>query len=83
MAIKFYPVESKLFGYQINLGNDNLYIAIPKKYFKKYSSIIAMNDGDSKEYTIKDIAGEATFKDKFKPTKNYTLYYLLWKSYDN
>ena len=83
MAIKFYPFESKLFGYQINLGNDNLYLAIPKKYFKKYSSVIAVNDGIKKEYTIKDKVAENTFKDKYNPKKDYTIYYFLWKTYDH
>lgn len=83
MAIKFYPVKSKLLGHEINLADDNLYICIPKKYLKKYSSVIAINDGITKEYTIKDKVAEATFKDKFYPKKNYTLLYFLWKSYEN
>ena len=80
--MKFYKTESKLFGYQIGLNNDNIYIAVPKKYFDKHKTVMVMNNGVAKEYFAKDRAGEATLKDKFKPTKNYTLYYLLWKSYE-
>lgn len=83
MALKFYKTESKLFGYQIGLNNDNAYIAIPKKYFKKYNSVIAVSGGIKKEFRASERHQEATFKDKFKPTKNYTLLYFLWKNYDN
>ena len=83
MAIKFYKFESKLFGYNIDLNNDNIYFTIPKKYFKKYSSVIAVNDGIKKEYTIKDKVAENTFKDKYNPKKDYTIYYFLWKTYDH
>jgi len=80
--MKNYPTTSKLFGYNIGLNNDNLYIAVPKKYIGE-KPIEVTCDGESKIFTNEDVAQEVTLKDKFDQEKNYTLCYFLWKIFDN
>lgn len=83
MALKFYKTESLIPGYKLGLNNDNLYISVPKKYCKKYNSIIVVCDKEKKEFVVKDKVMEVTQMDKFTGKMNYCLYYFLWKSYDN
>ena len=75
-----------MFGYQIGLNNDNLYVAVPAKYFANGQSVsIQVFDGNkveiSKVVIDTDRESEATFKDKFKPENNYKLYYFKIKEY--
>ena len=79
-VMKNYPTKSKLLGYNIGLNNDNLYIAVPKKYLGS-GSIQVTCDGESKVFKDEDVAQEVTLKDKFDQGKNYTLCYFLWKDY--
>jgi len=79
--MKNYKTKSKLFGYQIGLANDNLYIAIPKKYFTNGQAVEVTCEDEKKIFTQEDKQAEATQKDKFNGGMNYTLYYFLWKQY--
>jgi hypothetical protein len=78
--MKNYTTKSKLFGYDIGLLNDNLYVAVPKKYLLKEGVKITC-DGVSKVVTLADSAYEVTLADKFNKGMNYTLCYFLWKVY--
>ncbi len=79
--MKSYKTKSKMFGYKIGLNNDNLYIAVPKKYFAN-GQVVEVNCEDKKKiFTEEDRQAEATQKDKFNGGMNYTLYYFLWKQY--
>jgi hypothetical protein len=76
--MKKYKTKSKMFGYKIGLQNDNLYIAIPKKYF--IDEVVEVEcDGEKKTYSVEDKFLEATQLDKFGKGLTYTLYYFLWK----
>lgn len=78
--MKQYSTKSKLFGYQIGLNNDNLYIAVPKKYFT--DEVVEVEcDGEKKTYGVEDKVLEATQLDKFGKGMTYTLYYFLWKTF--
>lgn len=78
--MKHYKTKSKMFGYKIGLNNDNLYIAIPKKYLKK--DVVEVEcGGEIKLYSLDDTIIEATQKDKYNGGMNYTLCYVLWKSF--
>ena len=84
--MKNYKTKSKLFGYQIGLNNDNLYVAVPSKYFTNNQSIniLVMNENIielSKLVTINDKEQEVTLKDKFKLNNNYLIYYFRIKEY--
>jgi len=79
--MKNYKTKSKLFGYQIGPANDNLYIAIPKKYFTNGQAVEVTCEDEKKIFTQEDKQAEATQKDKFNGGMNYTLYYFLWKQY--
>ncbi len=79
--MKQYSTKSKLFGYQIGLNNDNLYIAVPKKYFTNKQAVEVNCDGEKKIFTENDKEAETTQADKFGRGMNYTLYYFLWKKY--
>ena len=79
--MKEYKTTSKLFGYNIGLNNDNLYIAVPKKYLGN-GSIQVTCDGESKVFKDEDVAQEVTLKDKFDPEINYTLCYFLWRVFN-
>lgn len=78
--MKNYKTKSTLFGYQIGLNNDNLYVCVPAKYFKD-ESVNILIDGVSKIVIASDREQEVTFKDKFNPAKNYELYYFKIKEY--
>ena len=71
-----------MFGYKIGLMNDNLYVAIPKKYLEK-EPVNATCDGESKTFTIDNVEIEATQKDKFNGRMNYQLCYVCWKKFNN
>lgn len=77
-----YQTKSKIFGYKIGLNNDNVYIAIPKKYFKD-GGVQVTCEGETRVFSEEDKKGEATQKDKFNGGMNYTLFYFLWKSYES
>lgn len=79
--MKIYKTKSKLFGYQIGLENGDIYIAIPKKYFTGDNAVKVICDGEEKTFLESDSEHETTFKDKFKPQNNYTIYYFKWKHY--
>ena len=83
MGIKNYKTKSKLFGYQIGLHNDDIYIAVPKKYFTGDNAIRVICEDEEKVYTESDHEHETSFKDKFKPENNYVIYYFKWKHYEN
>lgn len=70
-----------MLGYKIGLTNDDLYIAIPKKYFDKYEIVQAECDGIKQAYVSDDRVAEATQSDKFGKGLTYILYYFLWKKY--
>lgn len=70
-----------MFGYQIGLNNDDIYVAVPQKYFDGPGMDGLVNiccDGQNIMVTAEGKTSEATFKDKFHPGENYTLYYYLW-----
>ena len=77
--MKKYITKSKLFGYKIGLLNDNLYVAVPKKYLDQPVEIIC--EGDSKIVTSDDSVHEITHDDKFNRGLSYTLCYFLWKEF--
>lgn len=77
---KVYRTKSKLFGYQIGLNNDNLYCAVPAKYFKD-NSIQIVCEELTRTVLDTDRENETTFKDKYNPNKNYLLYYFKLKEY--
>ena len=84
--MKIYKTKSKLFGYQIGLNNDNLYVAVPAKYFKGDNAvrIVVINGTETeliKTVLAEDREYETTFKDKFKPDENYLLYYFKIKEF--
>lgn len=76
--MKNYPTKSLMFGYQIGLEDDHLYVAVPAKYF--FSGAVNVNcQGENKIFTADDKAIASTFKDKFKKGKDYELYYFKWE----
>ena len=77
--MKQYPVRSKMFGYKIGLSNDNLYVAVPSKYFKGNQIVEVICDNESKIYSQEDKVLEATQADKYGRGLTHTLYYFLWK----
>jgi len=81
--MKNYKTKSKLFGYKIGLNNDNLYVAVPKKYFATNPVIEIECEDEKKVVTENDKEAETTQRDKFNGGMNYTLYYFLWKKFNN
>lgn len=79
--MKQYKTKSKMFGYKIGLMNDNLYVAVPKKYFANGQAVEINCEGEKKIVIEIDRQAETTQKDKFNGGMNYTLYYFLWKQY--
>jgi len=80
--MKRYKTKSKMLGYKIGLHDDHIYVAVAKKYFdgpKMDGTVEIECEGEKKLVTVSDKSLEATFKDKFHPAKNYTLYYFKWK----
>jgi hypothetical protein len=75
--MKKYNTKSLMLGYQIGLNNDNIYVAIPKKYFKETGVSVTCN-GETKVFIESDKETETTLKDKYKPDSNYTLLYFKW-----
>ena len=71
-----------MFGYKIGLNNDNLYVAVPKKYFKDNQVVTVVCEDEIKLFSEDDKIIETTQKDKFNGGMNYTLYYFLWKSFN-
>lgn len=71
-----------MLGYRIGLLNDDLYIAVPKKYFDNNEPVEVTCEDTTKTYLAEDRATEATQSDKFGKGMTYTLYYFLWKKYD-
>lgn len=70
-----------MFGYKIGLNNDNIYVAVPKKYFDdpQYEGVVLIScDGKTKEVVAKEREHEATFDDKYNKGMVYTLYYFKW-----
>ena len=70
-----------MLGYKIGLNDDHVYVAVAKKYFDgpKMDGVVIIDcDGQQKTVTADDKVSEATFKDKFHPETNYTLYYFKW-----
>lgn len=80
--MKTYKTKSKVFGYKIGLNNDNLYVAVPKKYFENNQIVQVVCDDETKRFSEDDKIIETTQKDKFNGGMNYTLYYFLWKSFN-
>lgn len=80
--MKTYKTKSKVFGYKIGLNNDNLYVAVPKKYFENNQTVQVVCDSEVKRFSGDDKIIETTQKDKFNGGMNYTLYYFLWKSFN-
>lgn len=81
-----YKTKSKLFGYQIGLNNDSLYVAVPSKYFKDNNSVeIQVVDGltveISKTVIESDSEQSVTLKDKFKQDQDYQLLYFKVKEF--
>lgn len=71
-----------MFGYKIGLNDDHIYIAVAKKYFdgERMDGVVKIDcEGEQKIVTAEDKVSEATFKDKFDPTRDYTIYYFKWK----
>jgi len=81
--MKNYKTKSKMFGYKIGLANDNLYVAVPKKYFANGQVVNITCEDESKVVTDKDKVMETTQADKFGKGMTYTLYYFLWKTFNN
>lgn len=78
-----YKTKSAVLGASLGLNNGDLYIAIPKKYFTDDSKEIdVVFNGESKKFTIAQHEHETTFKDKYKPNNDYTIYYFKWTKYD-
>lgn len=80
--MKLYKTKSKMFGYKIGLNDDHIYVAVAKKYFDgpKMDGVVKIDcEGEQKIVTADDKASEATFKDKYHPESNYTLYYFKWR----
>lgn len=79
--MKKYKTKSKMFGYKIGMNDDHIYIAVAKKYFdgERMDGVVEINcDGEKKIVTVEDKVREITFKDKYHPESNYTLYYFKW-----
>jgi len=79
--MKLYKTKSKMFGYKIGLRDDHIYIAVAKKYFDgpKMDGVVEIDcEGERKVVTADQRVSEATFKDKFHPDNNYTIYYFKW-----
>lgn len=71
-----------MLGYKIGLNDDHIYVAVAKKYFDgpKMDGVVTIDcEGVQKVVTADDKVSEATFKDKYHPNANYTLYYFKWK----
>lgn len=79
--MKKYTTKSKLFGYKIGLNNDNLFVAVPKKYFANGQSVEVKCEDETKIVIESDKVSETTQKDKYTGEMNYTIYYFLWKEY--
>lgn len=78
-----YKTKSGVLGYSIGLQNDDLYIAVPKKYFTdSCDSIDVIFDNKMKTFVVSQHEHETTFKDKYKPQNNYTIYYFKWTTYE-
>lgn len=80
--MKNYKTKSKIFGYKIGLNNDNIYVAVPKKYFKDNQVVQVTCEDEIKIFNEDNKIIETTQKDKFNGGMNYTLYYFLWKSFN-
>ena len=80
--MKNYKTKSGMFGYNIGINNDSLYVAIPKKYLVKEAVEVTFN-GDKKIFTIDDVEGETTQKDKYNGGMNYTICYVCWQKFNN
>jgi hypothetical protein len=75
-----YITKSKMFGYQIGLLNDNLYVAVPLKYLELGEVKVTCED-ESKIVSMKDEVIRLTHDDKFEAGMTYTLIYILWKEF--
>ena len=79
--MKKYKTKSKMFGYKIGLLNDNLYVAVPKKYFINDQAVEIECDGEKNIVMESDKQAETTQLDKFGKGMTYTLYYFMWKEF--
>jgi hypothetical protein len=71
-----YKPKTTFPGYKIGLGNANLYIGIPDKYFKH--NCMVKIEGEIKTYSDSDVVLEKEFDDKFS-AGTYKLRYVLYK----
>lgn len=76
--MKNYKTKSKMFGYKIGLMNDNLYVAVPKKYFDNGQAVEIECEEIKKIVSEDDKQTETTQADKFNGGMNYTLLYFKW-----
>lgn len=79
--MKQYNTTSKMFGYKIGIHNDNIYVAVPEKYFRNGETVEVTSFEEKRVYSINDKAAETTFPDRFGKGMTYKLYYFLWKAY--
>lgn len=73
-----YKPKTLFTGYKIGQKSADLFVGVPDKYFIA-GKITVHFKGESREFELSKAVTSRVFNDKFRPGKEYTLYYFLWE----